>query len=94
MHVCALAEALGMRRAMVPIHAGVLSALGMITARRERQLSRTLTGLLAELPRLRLDTAFDELLERGSAELEKEGVSPDHIGNFAHAGKVDLAWDG
>ena len=30
LHMCALADALGMRRALVPVHAGVLSALGML----------------------------------------------------------------
>ena len=48
LHVCALADALGLSRALVPVHAGVLSALGMLAAPRSRQLSRTLTGLLAE----------------------------------------------
>jgi N-methylhydantoinase A len=46
LHVCALAEALGMHQAMVPVHAGVLSALGMLSAPRGRQLSRTMQGLL------------------------------------------------
>ncbi|NIN36157.1 MAG: hydantoinase/oxoprolinase family protein, partial [Gammaproteobacteria bacterium] len=32
MHVCALAEALGIKHAMTPVEAGVLSAMGMIVA--------------------------------------------------------------
>lgn len=32
LHVCALADALGMTRALVPVHGGVLSALGMLVA--------------------------------------------------------------
>ncbi|MEJ2322639.1 MAG: hydantoinase/oxoprolinase family protein [Gammaproteobacteria bacterium] len=47
LHVCALAEALGMRRAMVPVHAGVLSALGMLATRPGRELSQTWQGGLA-----------------------------------------------
>ncbi|MGB5261764.1 MAG: hydantoinase/oxoprolinase family protein, partial [Gammaproteobacteria bacterium] len=46
LHVCALAEALGMARALVPVQAGVLSALGMLVAPPSRQLSHTLTGEL------------------------------------------------
>ena len=46
LHVCALAEALGMTRALVPIHAGVLSALGMLAAPPGRLLTRTWLGRL------------------------------------------------
>ncbi|MCP4040904.1 MAG: hydantoinase/oxoprolinase family protein, partial [Gammaproteobacteria bacterium] len=65
LHVCALAEALGMKKALVPIHAGVLSALGMLVAPPGRQLSRTLNGLLRELP--------EEIMEREFLELETRG---------------------
>ncbi|MCW9014122.1 MAG: hydantoinase/oxoprolinase family protein [Gammaproteobacteria bacterium] len=47
LHVCALAEALEVKRAIVPIHAGVLSALGMLVAAPSRELSRTITQLLS-----------------------------------------------
>jgi N-methylhydantoinase A len=48
LHVCALADALGMRRAMVPVHAGVLSALGMLATPPGRLLTRTWLGPLAD----------------------------------------------
>ena len=67
-HVCALAEALGMQRALVPVHAGVLSALGMLVAPRARQLSRTHAGLLA-------DTAESPLREELQALAERAGGS-------------------
>ncbi|HYW91500.1 MAG TPA: hydantoinase/oxoprolinase family protein [Gammaproteobacteria bacterium] len=74
LHVCAVAESLGMSRAMVPIHAGVLSALGMLAAPRGRQLSRTVNGLLREMPVRRLAGAFAELEAEGRSQLEREGV--------------------
>ncbi len=46
LHVCALADALGMRRALLPAHAGVLSAFGMITAPTARHYSQALSGPL------------------------------------------------
>lgn len=46
LHICALAEALEMKQAMVPRHAGVFSAVGMYLAPIERQLSITHQGLL------------------------------------------------
>jgi N-methylhydantoinase A/oxoprolinase/acetone carboxylase beta subunit len=44
LHACALADALGMRRVIVPARAGVLSALGMLGAPRARELVRSWAG--------------------------------------------------
>jgi len=41
LHACALADALGMPAVVVPAHAGVLSALGILTAPRQRDLVRS-----------------------------------------------------
>jgi N-methylhydantoinase A len=74
LHVCALADALGMGRAMVPVHAGVLSALGMIAATRSRQLSHTLIADLAGLDDSQLEQQFDDLHARAAEQLVAEGV--------------------
>ncbi|VAW80115.1 N-methylhydantoinase A [hydrothermal vent metagenome] len=74
LHVCALADALGMHQAMVPAAAGVLSALGMLVAPRGRQMSRTLRGLLSEQNDVGLQTAFQRLVDQGLGELREEGV--------------------
>jgi len=74
LHVCALAEALGMTRALVPIHAGVLSALGMLVAPRGRQLSHTLICLLAEQNDGHLREHLQGLQEQGQSELQAEGI--------------------
>ncbi|MEY2461194.1 MAG: N-methylhydantoinase [Acidimicrobiaceae bacterium] len=44
LHACALADALGMPRVIVPARAGVLSALGMLGAPRARELVRSWAG--------------------------------------------------
>jgi N-methylhydantoinase A len=75
LHVCALADALGMHQAMVPIHAGVLSAFGMLVARRGRHLSRSLQGLLTDITEAQIEKSFAALIAEGAAQLEKEGVS-------------------
>lgn len=72
LHVCALADALGMRHAMVPVHAGVLSALGMLTAPRGRQLSRTHRCLLRETDAKEIAGLFGELEEEGEQSLRQE----------------------
>jgi len=79
LHVCALAEVLGMRRAMVPVHAGVLSALGMLATRPGRELSQTWQGVLVERDETSLYRAFGELEEKAVAELLKEGIRRDAL---------------
>ncbi|KAB7627352.1 hydantoinase/oxoprolinase family protein [Alkalilimnicola sp. S0819] len=79
LHVCALAESLGMDRALVPVHAGVLSALGMLAAPRGRQLSRTLRGPLADLEEAEIDAALGELRARGEAALAQEGFAASEL---------------
>ncbi|MDX2456195.1 MAG: hydantoinase/oxoprolinase family protein [Gammaproteobacteria bacterium] len=74
LHVCALAEVLGMSRVLVPVHAGVLSALGMLAAARSRQLSRTVTGLLEAFSEGALVEQLHTLAAAGTDELLVEGV--------------------
>jgi len=91
LHVCALAEALGMQRALVPVHAGVLSALGMLVAPRARRLSRTRTGLLADVMDEALGEDLQALAAQGRRELVEEGVEePAIAGEFS----VDLRYQG
>jgi len=75
LHVCALAEALDMREALVPIHAGVLSALGMLAAPRGRRLSRTVNTLLRHGEEADLAAGFAKLERQGREELLAEGVA-------------------
>jgi N-methylhydantoinase A len=79
LHVCALAEALGMVRAMVPIHAGVLSALGMLAAPRSRELSQTWVGLLETLAEGELEARLAALAEQGIAGLVSEGATRERV---------------
>ncbi len=91
LHVCALAEALGMQQALVPIHAGVLSALGMLATQPGRQLSRTLLGPLLAMESSKLKQAFSELAAEGIAALVAEGVAADSIEQHL---SVDLRYRG
>ncbi|MGD8556035.1 MAG: hydantoinase/oxoprolinase family protein [Chromatiales bacterium] len=79
LHVCSLAEALGMRRAMVPVHAGVLSALGMLATRPGRELSRTWQGVLSERDKSGITEAFGELECKAVDELLKEGIAREEL---------------
>jgi N-methylhydantoinase A len=79
LHVCALADALGMTSALVPVHAGVLSALGMLATAPGRRLSRTRLGLLATLPAEEIAAAFAALEQEGRAGLVADGVAAEDI---------------
>ena len=76
LHVCELAEELGMRRAMVPVQGGALSALGMLAAQPGRQLSRTLMlGLDDETGvARRVRTELDRLRQQAAAALATGGI--------------------
>lgn len=75
LHVCALADNLQMRQALVPVHSGVLSALGMLVAPRERQLSHSYPGLLATVSAQQIQQQLDHMAISGRAELVREGVA-------------------
>lgn len=73
-HVCAVADALGMKRVFLHPHAGVLSAYGIgladTVAIRERAIEARLDdGLVSDLA-----AQLSELAEEGGAELSRQGV--------------------
>lgn len=79
LHVCALAEALGMDQALVPIQGGVLSAFGMLVARRSREQSQTIASQLDQIDTNNLETQFQVLEDKALAALASEGVSTELV---------------
>jgi N-methylhydantoinase A len=61
MFVCRMAESLGMRRALVPPHAGVLSALGLAAAPEKLEFVSSLHRPALELDQSDLDRLFGDL---------------------------------
>ncbi|WP_101674155.1 hydantoinase/oxoprolinase family protein [Alloalcanivorax mobilis] len=88
LHVCALADNLGMTRAVVPIRAGVLSAEGLVHAPRKREM---IQALAADADTAALEAVAAALLERGRAELVAEGVSGADIDTTV---SLDLCYQG
>lgn len=91
MHVCDLAENLGMSKAVVPRYSGIFSALGMILARRQREMSRSLLKPVSELRQSAFDDIVQELAHSGRAELLAEGVEPEQV---SWQGSVDCRYRG
>ncbi len=76
LHVCALAELMGMSRAMIPLQSGVFSALGMLMAPRQRVLTRTLAKPLAQFSASDVLEMLREMSASGSQKMSTEGVDP------------------
>jgi len=74
LHVCDLAEALKVNQVIVPIHGGVLSALGMLVTPRRRRLSHTLMQGIHEIKMAYLLRSYQVLVDQGLDELGQEGV--------------------
>jgi N-methylhydantoinase A len=79
LHMCALAQALGMRRALAPVHAGVLSALGMVVAPRGRTRVRAWPGILAHLAEAAIAETLGREVAAASDDLRAEGLAPEGL---------------
>ncbi|HIG61120.1 MAG TPA: hydantoinase/oxoprolinase family protein [Gammaproteobacteria bacterium] len=75
LHLCDLAEMLEISTAVIPLHSGVLSALGMLCAKPGRELVKTKLSLLQELNNKQIQQWLDELYQHGYRELKQEGVT-------------------
>ena len=75
LHLCDLAESLGMTKAAVPIHGGVLSAFGMLTTKPGRELIQTHRIILSALQSAEVASAFEALEFKAKQDLAKENVT-------------------
>ncbi|MDH5424813.1 MAG: hydantoinase/oxoprolinase family protein, partial [Gammaproteobacteria bacterium] len=64
LHICELAEALNMNQALIPVHAGVLSAFGMLVAAPSREMSHSVNKVFEECS----DDFVNELMTELSAQ--------------------------
>lgn len=74
LHVCSLADALQITRVIVPVHAGVLSALGMLVTPRQRQHSQAMIMDIHDVNMEMLLQSYQSLIARGMHEMHQEGV--------------------
>lgn len=77
LHVCDLADLIGVKSAIVPIHGGVLSALGMIVAEQGKQLSHTINLPLTNDSEEAIEAAIKLLLEKAQDSMRDEGLALD-----------------
>ena len=72
LHAAQIADELGMRRVLVPVASGVLSAFGLVVAERRRDLVESVLLTGADLTTERIAEAVDRLADRGRQELTAE----------------------
>jgi N-methylhydantoinase A len=91
LHVCALADAMAMKNALVPVHGGVLSALGMVVADQGRQFSKTLSLDVQPIDEKSLEDQFAQLEQGGMEQLALEGL---HSSMLVSKRSADLRYKG
>jgi N-methylhydantoinase A len=74
LHGCALADSLGMRRILVPPHAGVLSALGLAIAPERREAATSVLRRVDELKRPDVAALHAKLAREARGEMEAANV--------------------
>ena len=79
MHACAIAETLGIGTVIVPRHAGVLSALGMLLADAIKDHALTILRAGDAIDAAELDALFAPLVEAAGRDLAREGFPPERI---------------
>lgn len=89
LHVCALADELEMTKALVPVNAGVLSALGMLVAEASRERSRTINQRLKNCDAQTIETLFDELVAQTTAELSRPSAPFTEQANSGQTGSIE-----
>ena len=94
LHVCALADALQMSSAIVPIQSGVLSALGMLVAAPSRQKSRTINQLLNQCDYADLLQQLKQLERQAVEEIECEVTDKAVQQKISVQYSVDLRYQG
>jgi N-methylhydantoinase A len=73
LHAAQIAEELGMRRVLVPVASGVLSAFGLVVAERRRDLVESVLFSGDELTAESIGAVVERLAERGREELREAG---------------------
>jgi N-methylhydantoinase A len=73
LHAAQIADELGMRRVLVPVASGVLSAFGLVVAERRRDLVESVLLAGEELTAEAVSAVVERLAERGRKELREAG---------------------
>jgi len=79
LHACALAESLAIPRVLVPVHPGLLSAVGMVLSDAVRDYAHSVLRA-APIGDAELDELFAPLVRQADVEMAQEGVAREDLG--------------
>ncbi len=79
MHACEVAEKMDIDTVLIPRHAGVLSALGMLLADARKDYSRTILTPSSTLTAESMETLFSPLIAQALSDLAAEGFAKPEI---------------
>lgn len=82
LHLCELAERLGMNQTLVPADAGIFSALGMLAATPGRELTRAVNLIEQDCDSQDIRNRFDQMLRQARTALADEGVDNTTVHRF------------
>jgi N-methylhydantoinase A len=85
LHACDLAEELEIKRIIIPMHSGLFSAFGLLTA----ELSRAFTQPILKQAVTQIEPTFTHLREQAKKSLEQEGFT-----SYQTIEQVDLRYQG
>ena len=74
LHICEIADAMQIERAIVPAYGGILSAMGMLISKKGRQYTRTINTIAEISKEAEIKSQLTEMLNTGQLELISEGV--------------------
>jgi N-methylhydantoinase A len=84
-HACDLAEELEIKRIIIPMHPGLFSAFGLLTA----ELSRTFIQPIIEQSAINVEPTFIQLREQARKSLKEEGFT-----SYQTVEQIDLRYHG
>lgn len=91
MHACRVARDLDIETVVVPSHAGLTSAMGLLFADIKHDYTRSLLENSATVDRAAVDDVIDEMILKGKSDLESEDVPPD---DRSFAVSFDVRYEG
>ena len=94
LHVCALATELEMTKALVPVNAGVLSALGMLAADASRERSRTINKRLKDCDAENIEQIFAELVSHAKEDMTAGNETRSNSNQIQIIQTIDVRYQG
>lgn len=83
LHACALADSLSIPWVLVPPHAGLLSACGMLVADVVKDYAKTILRATATIPFEELEAIVSLLKKQGLYQMKEEGIAEESISTEA-----------